>query len=271
LLEKDKEAILKENNFLNIRKNKLKKSRFEKSKQTFFIVGIILSIITLIVFYFLTSFSNIKDIIVISNNYLKEDYIKEISGLSLDDKFIIVNTKKIEDKIKKNDFIKDCVIEKIENNSIEIKVIEKKIIGYTNLDSVDYFLFEDLSKTIINENNLYLINDVPLIEGYDEDALEDIVKGLSKVDSSILFEISEIHKYAFSYDSNMMEVIMHDGNYVFSSAIGFKLLDMTSYYTVIADVSSSDKICLYLDEVTGTLQYRGCPWEKRITNDDNNA
>ena len=95
----------------------------------------------------------------------------------------------------------------------------------------------------IDISNVYLSAYVPLIEGYSMEELANVKYYLLKLDDKLINEISEIHRYPFSYDANMMEVIMRDGNYVFVSPIGAKMLE--NYYDIISSLGlSNDEICI---------------------------
>jgi len=264
LLEDRRDDIINNTDFYNSRRNAVIWARFKKCQKLLFVIGSIISIFIIIFLYFHSSNSNILKITIEGNYYYTEEIILKLAKFNQDDKFVLVNTSEIKDNIAKDCLFDSITITKENNNEIKIVVSEKYILGYIYEDGLPYLLLEDDSRIIIDEERLYLIAYVPLIEGYSKNGLLQIEKGLKKVDRDILEKVSEIHCYPFSYDEYMMEVIMDDGNYIFSSANDFKNLTLSYYYEAIYNLKSTTKVCLYLNVTNSnvTLQYRGCPWMK---------
>ena len=76
-------------------------------------------------------------------------------------------------------------------------------------------------------------------------------------------EISEIHRYPFSYDENMLEVIMRDGNYLYLSYYSLSMLN--EYYTIASGITvTEDKACIFLDEMTNSGYTSECPYWTKI-------
>ena len=258
----DKQEILNKNYFLNKRKDAHKKNKFLKVKNRLFLLGIFLGIIIIALIYFISPYSNIYHISVFDNIYYSDDEIRDIAKIDDKDKYLLVNLSSLSRRLKADPLIENVDIYKKDNNLIEIHVKEKKIIGYIYEEGNAYILLEDDTRIPLTQDNMRFIYDVPLIEGYSKEELLSLEKGFGDVEVDVIKEISEIHKYPFSYDEKMMEVIMKDGNYIFVSSIGLDLLHLSSYYTAISKLElGGKKACIYLDEVTETLQYRKCPWE----------
>lgn len=261
MLDKDKKEILNKNYFLNSRKDAVKKTKFVKSKHRFFLLGIALGLILIIGAYFISDYSNIYHVVIEGNVYYTDEEVRAISGISDDDKFLLVDKKNVKQQLENDTLIKNATIEKLDDKVIRITVEEYKIIGYVFEDETTKLVLINDDRIDITKDNMRLINQVPLIAGYDKEGLSSIEKGFENISIELISEISEIHHYSFSYDENMMELIMHDGNYCFVSSIGLHML--SQYYNVISNLEVGDeKQCLYVDEVTNTYQNRACPWEK---------
>ena len=60
----------------------------------------------------------------------------------------------------------------------------------------------------------------------------------------------------------MMEVIMRDGNYCFVSWTGLEMLD--KYYLIVSGIdTSTNKACIFLDELTNSGYIGICPWQEQ--------
>lgn len=254
----DKFKILNNNDFLNERKNAKIVSKYEKSKRNLLILSVALSLIIIGALYLLLPVSNIGDINVDGNIYLNtEDIIKD-SELIKTNKYIFVNKRTIEEKIKTNVLIDSCKVEKLDDRSIHISVKEKKIIGYTYEDEQSVLVVNDDSRIVLSKDNLYLIGCVPLIEGFDKDKLILIEKNLSDVDYRTINEISEIHYYP-SLKFQDHEIIMRDGNYIFTSVYGLNLLN--KYHDMASTISTDKHNCYYVEDISGNAYVSACPWE----------
>lgn len=272
MLNEDKKSIIDKNYFLNKRHDARKKNKFLRTKHRLFLFSIFLALVCIGLFYFLTDFSNIYKINVKNNIYYKEADILNKANINTDNKFLLVNSKAIEKRLKEDPLIKECEVIKSDGKLITIDIKEEKAYGYALEDNKNVLLLLNDGRLEINEDNTYLIEKVPLIEGFTTEQLQKIAKGFESVEPEIIDEISEIHRYPFSYDENMMEVIMRDGNYVFVSSFGLKLLDR--YYAISSGLElTSSGACIYLDEVTNSGYTSNCPREEPVvTNpvEDNN-
>ena len=115
-------------------------------------------------------------------------------------------------------------------------------------------------KEEVNDENIYLIYNVPLIEGYTKEELKEIERGFENTSIEVIKQISEIHKYPVSYDDKQMEVIMKDGNYCFMSYLGLSLLE--NYYAVSSSIDKTKgHACIYFDEFTNSAYTSICPWQ----------
>lgn len=254
---KEEKQILDENEFLNIRKKEKIISKFEKSKTIFFILSIFLSLIIIGLIYFCSSKSNIFHITVEGNIYLKDEDIIELSGLSTNNKFLLVLPSKIEKRIKNNQLIDTCKVELKDKNLIKITIKEKKLIGYAYEDNQNVLIMADDTRLTLDKDNMYLIENVPLIEGFLKEGITLIIKQLEEVDYKMINEISEIHYYPLlKYQDH--ELIMRDGNYIFTSVYGLKIIN--KYYDIESTVSSAEHKCYYFEDISGNAYISACPW-----------
>ena len=263
MLEERKKEILDKNYYLNKRHDTRKKNSFLRRKHQSFLLAIFLSLVLIGLIYFLNSWSNVYSISVKGNIYYTDEDIITKSNLSTNDKFLLVSTSKARKLLLQDPLIKNCNITKNDDRLIIIDVEEEKAYGYAYEDFENVLLLENDERIILDNNNTYLIAKVPLISGFTKEQLSLVANGFKDVDASIINEISEIHRYPFTYDENMLEVIMRDGNYVFVSSFGLKLLD--NYYSISSGLQlDKSGACIYLDEVTNSGYTSRCPWQEEI-------
>ena len=76
-------------------------------------------------------------------------------------------------------------------------------------------------------------------------------------------EISEIHYYP-NLKFQDHELIMRDGNYIFTSVYGINRIN--KYYDIIASHYVDKNSCYYIEDISGTAYTSACPWQ---SSDDN--
>ena len=101
----DDKELLNKNTLFNVRKNRKEKTAYEKAKNFYFVLSIILSLFIIGLTYFISDVSDIYRITVDGNEYLKDEEIISLSGLSEHSKYILINPKKAERAIRENELI----------------------------------------------------------------------------------------------------------------------------------------------------------------------
>ena len=262
MLEEKKENILEDNYYLKKRKKARLKTRFLAIKNRLSILGIVFGILITAVLYLMLPSSEVFKVVVKGNEYLKDDYYINLSKIKDGDKFLLVNLNKVKNQISSSSIVDSVTVKRNNYNLIEINVKEKEIIGYT-YEVEPKILLSDGSTINLENDYLNVIASVPLIEGYDEEGLKLIAIGFKKLDQKMIDEISEIHRYPFSYDENMLEVIMRDGNYLYLSYYSLSMLN--EYYTIASGITvTEDKACIFLDEMTNSGYTSECPYWTKI-------
>lgn len=255
----EKKKILDYNAFLNERKNARLETRFEKSRKLFFLLSIFLGLAIMAAAYLLSSASRIYRISVFGNNYLKGEDIITLSGLDEEKRFLLCNPMKTAALIKENPLIDECKVRLCDDNVVAIEVKEKKIVGYAYEMGQNVLISDTDERFPIDENNLYIIKKVPLIEGFSKEELVVVEKNFANIDEKMINEISEIHNYPMMKYQNV-ELIMRDGNYVFTSAYGLDILNM--YYEIVSRYDISNNHCYYFEDISGNAYTSVCPWEE---------
>lgn len=267
----DKQKLLKDFSVIKERRKAKIELYNEKNRFKLFILGIFICFVLIAATYLLSNNSNISKIVCNGNIYLNDDEIIKLSKLSLEDKYIFTNVKDVENNIKQSVLVKECSVEKNNNQLIIINVVEKKIIGYCFENNENVLVLSDDSRIILNKDNLHLIEKVPLIEGFSKEKISLIEKNFNELDSDMINEISEIHYYPdLKFQDH--EVIMRDGNYIFTSVYGLKLIN--KYYDVVSSFKSDRNECYYIEDISGNVFLSACPWvptnEENIESTNNN-
>lgn len=261
MLEDRKKEILKDNYLLKKREDAKNKTVFMAIKNHCFLFGIFFGLIVLLTLYFISDYSKVYHITVRGNVYLKDSDVIKISGLDSESRFLLVIPGLNEKKMTDSKYIEEATVEKKDNKLIEITVKETKQIAYIYENGLSMILLGNGDRVALDSENAYMLSKLPLIEGYTSDQLSEILRGFKLIDYLTINEISEIHRYPFSYDENMLEVIMKDGNYCFVSWTGLKMLE--EYYSIVSGIDASKgNACIYLDELTNSGYMSICPWQE---------
>ena len=255
----DDKELLNKNTLFNVRKNRKEKTAYEKAKNFYFVLSIILSLFIIGLTYFISDVSDIYRITVDGNEYLKDEEIISLSGLSEHSKYILINPKKAERAIRENELIESASVKRLEGRLVRIEVKEKKIVGYAMENGLNVLILEDGERIGLSKENLYLISSGPIITGFDEEEMKTLVKQIAKCDSKTIREISEIHNYPLLKYQNV-ELIMRDGNYVFTSVYGVDILE--HYFDIESSYLSNERRCYYFEDISGNAYTSACPWEK---------
>ena len=269
MLEKEKDDILKENYLVRKRRAFRDERKYRGDKNRYFLIAVIICLLIMTFMYLSSDRSKVFRVSVSGNRYLDDDYYRDLAGIDDNTIYYLTLDGSIESRIADDPLVRNVTVEHRDNRVINIEVEEKKIIAYV-YDDEPYLIDEDGERIMMTSDYYDLISMVPIIEGYTIDEIKEIARGFKNVDDEMIEEISEIHKYPFSYDERMMEVIMRSGNYVYVSYYGLSLLN--NYHSIEASLTSEeDHVCIFLDEVTNSGYTSACPyWQKEEKPSDEN-
>ncbi len=212
---------------VRVKKRKLKIGRILICLLVLFLIGVF--------FYFVRKLP-IKNIYIIGNNIVPESDILDLSGIKNYPSFIDTSSSKIIKNIKTNEYIKDVKVEKKIWGKIYIYVEEKKILCSYN----DKLLLGD--STLVD--NTYNIYSYPTLISDITELFDKFVNKFSKVDSKILFEISEIEYTPNEVDNERFSLMMDDGNLVY---ITLNRITKINKYNSIYSSMEGKKGIVYLD------------------------
>ena len=162
----------------------------------------------------------------------------EISTLDTYPSFLLTTNSFIKKNLKKNLYIQDVNVRKRFGNIIELEIFEHHIVA-----SLDNNLV--LSNGVEIEN-IYNLMDIPvLIQRPDDDKIyKNFASKFSKVNASILRQISQIEYSPVSVDMERFLLYMNDGNLVY---VTLTKIDKLNKYDQIKDKLDGLVGTIYLD------------------------
>lgn len=211
-----------------------------------------------------------KNINIEGNYYLKDNYL--INYLDIDNESMLkISKKNLKNKLLELDLISDAKISKNYFGTLNIKIVEDKILFY-NWNNKKIVLS---SGKEINYSKDYL--GVPtLINFVPDDIYKDFVNKLNKVDSETLSLVSEI-EYSPSVvndkvvDDKRFLLRMNDGNIVYINTINIeKFNDYLEMYEYRVNKTGDVKGCLYLDSNSENITFNNCESNPVVEEDDKN-
>lgn len=247
-----------DNYLINKRSNARKLNRFTAHKHRTFLLAVFLGALSIVSMYFISPLSNVYRVTVSGNYYFNDQFYKELSGISDDSKYLLTFSLAVEKRLESDPLIEDATVTHEDHSLIHIEIKEKEVVAYT-YDSEPFLILKDGSKVAFDERYLAILSYIPYLEGYSDDDIKVITKGFEKLNQNMVNEISEIHRYPFSYDDKMMEVIMRDGNYVYLSYYALPLLN--NYHAIVSELKKPDKTnCIFVDEMSNSAYTSDCPF-----------
>ena len=265
MLEENKTDILSKNYLFNKRKHARQKNRDLAIKHRIFLVACLCGLILMIGVYFYLPVSNVYSVKVTGNQYFDDEYYIELSKITDGDKYWLVNLNQAKKRLEESKIVASAKVIRNNHHMIDLEIKENIAIGYVYGEKPELVL-SDGTLIEFKDEYLNLISEIPYIDGFTAEELAVIAKDFNKLDVNMVNEISEIHRYPFSYDDQMMEIVMRDGNYVYVSHFGLYLLN--EYYTVKSGIKDKNQdVCIFFDEVTNSGYTSECPFWKTETDE----
>ncbi len=215
--------------------------------------------VCIVLIYFLLPISRIASIRIEGTKHLNDAYIRQLSGITTDDRYYLTIPILVKNRIEEDPLIASVDVKMKNDRTVMITIEEKKIIGYRYIDHPEVVLGDGTVADLKSEY-LDLIADVPLITGFTDDGeVKKLASALAKVKPEVIEDMAEIDKYALSYDPNAIKVLMRSGGYFISST--YSIANINSYndvYAVMADKSN----CLFSLDDAAKVASQVCPWNE---------
>ena len=181
----------------------------------------------------------IKNIYIINNQYLSDDYIIEKAGLKDYPSYFFTFSFRIRNKLENDSFIKSATVNKYFYGVVEIEIEENDILYYKTYDKK--YVLED--KTEVDEIP-YSFSPIKIVNYIPDTIYNSFLNKFIKLNKSVRSKISEIKYDPSEYDESRFMIYMVDGNYVYITLTKFDSLD---YYNEIYPTLEGKKGILYLD------------------------
>lgn len=196
--------------------------------------------------YYKSDLARIRSIKVINNEFVSENYIKSILNFEVHDSLITLFPKFKEMKIKENKLFKNVKITIKDNNCVVVDIKENRIVGHFIINGKTSFILGD--GTIIDFKAIYIDNLalIPLFVDIELEKMKIIALEFNKLSYDTLTRISEVHNLSFTYDDNMVKLVMDEGFYVCSSLKGLPYVD--NYADIIAYEDKVENKCILIIE-----------------------
>lgn len=226
-----------------------KKKRKRRIRRRLKSMIVVCAFIALGIFYLMSDMSHVKSLTVIGNHVYTDAMILEKAHLNYESNFVLTSSWWTERQLKKDELIEDVKISKNLQGGLEIDVTEKMVIGYLQED-IHSLLIQGQGLIQLKEMDESLIRNIPRISGLNKEEMVKLDEAFEKVESEYVHMISEIVPFATSYDSQMVQLVMLDGNRVNTTYRGIELIN--NYKDILAQLEGTH-VCLYVDEFSGNI------------------
>lgn len=210
-------------------KNKKAKLSFRKLFKNLLIIFIIF-----IVIYMILNL-RIKNIFVSGNEFLSDQEVIEIAGISNYPK-IIFNSFNLKSRLNRSEYISSADIKFDVKRGVHINICENKPLFYSDYNKKT--VLSDLSMTDRKFDVAVLVNYVP------DTIYNNFIKNFSSLSSDVFMRISEIKYAPNEVDDSLFILTMNDGNYVY---ITINKMDSLNRYVSMVQKFNNKKGILYLD------------------------
>ena len=240
-----------------IARRKLNKRKIIMQKWTRRMIGtiVITAVALLTVVYLGSSHSKVQAIIVSGNNILTQEDLIKLSDLSYREIYLMQFAAIIEKRLLNETLISDAKVEMLRNNTIAIKITEKKVLAL-HISTANTLVLADGSQVPMKTQFNNAITQKPTLFGFEDDEslklFADAFKGISE---SAMMNVSEIHQESTSYDKMHIKIVMQDGNKIYSS---LKTVSLLEDYPKILNQLKVTNSCITFDEMTKTAFSQVC-------------
>lgn len=214
----------------------------KKKKLKVFNLFIVLLIMGVLSFLgYIISQLPIKNIVILGNEYLTDDYIIELADIKDYPSFLLTTNSSIKKKLKTSPYIKSIDIDRKFYNVLKISVKENKPLFINSTNNTIVF---SNSKEIKIDESISLFRIPRLINYVPDNKYNSFIKGVKNINEDILGKISDIEYQPNDYDKDRFLLYMDDGNMVYLTLTKFNSIN---YYNDVLSQLENKKGILYLD------------------------
>ncbi|MDR1795021.1 MAG: FtsQ-type POTRA domain-containing protein [Erysipelotrichaceae bacterium] len=226
-----------------------------KRRRLFLVFLFLLLVLTSGFLYLISPLARLKLVVVNGNQLLSREYILDVIDLKDKEIFFLLSQSGIAKKLEQDPLIADAIVTKSSDNTLVVTIVEQDIIGYRNYEEFS-FLLANGEVIPFEERFASLLPYIPYISGFVGEELEGrLIRAFSVLDPQIRLLIAEVHQVQVSYDDKLAEILMQDGNRIYSSLNSFASLN---YYFEIVNALRVENSCITIDEITGDAFSQSC-------------
>ncbi|RYL92875.1 FtsQ-type POTRA domain-containing protein [Sporolactobacillus sp. Y61] len=214
----DKEKVVP----LEDRLPQLKKERKQRANRRFAFYAIVFFILILIIVYFQSPLSKVRQITVEGARITSTDQIVKASGITKNTHIWDIRSNAVEKKIKSLSTVKSATVDSAFPNRVKIHVVEFTRSAYLSKGENFYPILQN--GTIMGkmpQNNLPV--DAPVLMGFkSQQEIRAVTQGLSALPEEIIRSISDIHYINQQPgDEDNLILYINNGNRIVASTATF--------------------------------------------------
>ena len=234
--------------------------RHRKEKMINFVIGFICSVIIVLIliylyYHYLGPDSKVKNIKITNNHFFSDQQILETAAVDYDDNFYFLSTKEIEKRFESWEICQVKVTKNQKYQVLEIDMDNNDLLAYYNEGNTLYLL-DSKGKDYLYTNEYFeTLKLLPFMVKFNKEERLLLIETLKPLKREVLYQISEIARYATSYDKNMLELTMEDGNKIYVSRDSILMLDN---YNKIVEKLNRKNNCIHFDEMTDSAYAEAC-------------
>jgi cell division protein FtsQ len=198
---------------------------------------IVFFVFIVIIVYFQSDYSKIKELTINGNLIIRQDEIIEWSGFKENDYFLKLRTEKMKEMLEKHGEIKKVTFKRSFPNKMSVTVVEYKQFAYLIKNGKYYPVLEN---AYVLKEETEALNSSPLLQDFNQDEyLDETVLELGKLPKDILLCISEVQYTPSDIDKNILTLYMNDGMQVLATIT--KLSNLQYYPDMISNIPDGKK------------------------------
>lgn len=237
---------------------KTKRFQFQFGLKACYVLSAIIFLLSSFLVYFFSNDSKVKVIACTGNYYYSDQEILRTAHVGTQTRLWLTPMFMVSDAVETLPLIDSVQIHR-SGGKLEIDVQEKTVIGYYVQDDSNYVLTSKGESLKINEEDLMQIVHFPLLSGFDEKQLKNIARQFQEhkkeLSRDVIEKMAEIIPYESSYDKNMLQITMQDGNKVYTT---LESLYMITNYSSMLNQLEGKNVCLVLDKDNSAIEKINC-------------
>lgn len=237
---------------------RLKKREFRFSIRTTSILCVLVFCMSSFFVYFFSEDSRIKALVCTGNTFYSDAELYQTAKISTQTRPLLTPKFVLEDRLESLPLVQSASVYQ-EGKILKIEITEQTVIGYYVSENKNYALPLEGDPIEITEDHLENIVHFPLIAGFTKKQRQNLQKQFQEhqdvLGKEIIEKIAEIVPYESSYDANMLQITMQDGNKIYTS---LDSLYMLSNYTSLLSSLQGENACLFLDSENSAIEKVNC-------------